>query len=61
MKQRYLVIDVALCHDCNNCFIACKDEHVMNNWPPYTEPSPGTDTAGTKFRENNAASTREST
>jgi len=40
MKQRYLVIDVALCHDCNNCFIACKDEHVMNNWPPYTEAQP---------------------
>ena len=36
-KQKYLVIDVALCHDCNNCFIACKDEFYMNSWLPYTD------------------------
>ena len=36
-KQNYLVIDVNLCHDCNDCFIACKDEFVMNSWLPYTE------------------------
>jgi len=40
MKQWYLVIDVALCHDCNNCFMACKDEHVGNDWPGYTAPQP---------------------
>lgn len=40
MKQRYLVIDLTLCHDCNNCFIACKDEHVDNDWMPYSEPQP---------------------
>ncbi|MCL2493489.1 MAG: oxidoreductase [Clostridiales bacterium] len=39
-KQNYLVIDVALCHDCNNCFVACKDEFVMNNWMPYTDEQP---------------------
>ena len=39
-KQRYMVFDVALCHDCNNCFIACKDEHCMNDWPPYTDAQP---------------------
>jgi len=39
-KQCYLVIDVALCHDCNNCFIACKDEFVMNPWLPYTDEQP---------------------
>ena len=39
-KQRYLVIDIALCHDCNNCFIACKDEHVMNEWLPYSKAQP---------------------
>ena len=39
-KQKYLVIDVALCHDCNNCFIACKDEFVMNNWLPYSDEQP---------------------
>lgn len=39
-KQKYIVIDVAWCHDCNNCFMACKDEHVGNNWAPYTEEQP---------------------
>ncbi|MDR2295633.1 MAG: (4Fe-4S)-binding protein [Clostridiales Family XIII bacterium] len=40
MKQNYIVMDVALCHDCNNCFIACKDEHVDNDWAPYTKAMP---------------------
>ena len=40
VKQRYMVIDVGLCHDCNNCFIACKDEFVMNDWPPYSKAQP---------------------
>jgi Fe-S-cluster-containing dehydrogenase component len=35
-----MVIDVSLCHDCNNCFIACKDEHVDNDWLPYTGKQP---------------------
>ena len=39
-KQRYMVIDVGLCHDCNNCFIACKDEFVMNDWLPYSKAQP---------------------
>ena len=40
MKRNYIVCDVSLCHDCNNCFIACKDEHVDNDWAPYTGPQP---------------------
>ncbi len=40
MKQWYKVIDVAKCHDCNNCFMACKDEFVGNDWPPYTLAQP---------------------
>lgn len=40
MKQKYLVIDLKYCHDCNNCFIACKDEHVSNDWLPYTYEQP---------------------
>jgi len=40
MKQWYLVKDIALCHDCNNCFMACKDEHVDNEWPGYTAAQP---------------------
>jgi len=40
MKQWYKVIDVALCHDCNNCFMADKDEFVGNDWPGYTFAQP---------------------
>jgi Fe-S-cluster-containing dehydrogenase component len=40
MKHHYMVIDVAICHDCNNCFIACKDEHYMNNWLPWAVSQP---------------------
>lgn len=38
MAKWYFIIDVAKCWDCNNCLIACKDEHVDNDWPGYTEP-----------------------
>jgi len=40
MKQWYKVIDVALCHDCNNCFMADKDGFVGNDWPGYTAAQP---------------------
>ncbi len=33
MRRWNLIIDVARCEDCNNCFLACKDEHVGNDWP----------------------------
>jgi Fe-S-cluster-containing dehydrogenase component len=35
-----MIIDAGKCIDCNNCFIACKDEHVGNEWPGYTKPQP---------------------
>ena len=40
MKQWYFIIDVGKCWDCNNCFIACKDEHEGNDWPGYTLAQP---------------------
>lgn len=40
MKKWSLVIDVAKCHDCNNCFLACKDEYFDNNYPPYSVGQP---------------------
>lgn len=40
MAGWHLVIDVDLCEDCNNCFLACKDEHVDNDWPGYAAPQP---------------------
>lgn len=40
MKQCYLIIDIARCEDCNNCSLACKDEHVDNEWPGYSASQP---------------------
>jgi Fe-S-cluster-containing dehydrogenase component len=40
MKKWNMIIDVARCEDCNNCFLACKDEHVDNDFPPYTLSQP---------------------
>jgi len=40
MTKWHLIIDVEKCEDCNNCFLACKDEHVDNDWPGYTSPQP---------------------
>ena len=40
MKKWSMIIDVAKCHDCNNCFLACKDEFVGNDFPPYSVAQP---------------------
>ena len=40
MKQYYIICDVSLCHDCNDCLMACMDEHVDNEWLPYSGPQP---------------------
>jgi Fe-S-cluster-containing dehydrogenase component len=37
-----MVIDVARCHDCNDCFLADKDEFVGNDFPPYSVAQPWT-------------------
>ena len=40
MKKWNMIIDVAKCHDCNNCFLACKDEFYENSFPPYSVEQP---------------------
>jgi Fe-S-cluster-containing dehydrogenase component len=40
LKQWAFIIDVEKCEDCNNCFLACKDEHVGNEWKEYTHSQP---------------------
>lgn len=40
MAKWNFIIDVEKCEDCNNCFLACKDEHVGNDWPGYTAAQP---------------------
>lgn len=36
------LIDLSLCNGCYNCQLACKDEHVDNDWSPYAKPQPET-------------------
>lgn len=35
-----LVINVDKCIACYSCVVACKDEHVDNDWSPYSKPQP---------------------
>ncbi len=40
MSKWNLIIDVAECHNCHNCFLACKDEYVGNDIKGYSAPQP---------------------
>jgi len=40
--MKALVIDISKCNGCYNCQIACKDEHVGNDWTPIAKPQPDT-------------------
>ena len=40
MEKWNLIIDVAKCEGCNNCFLSCKDEHVDNDFLPYSVAQP---------------------
>jgi Fe-S-cluster-containing dehydrogenase component len=40
--MKVFVIDVGTCNGCYSCQIACKDEHVGNDWTPYAKPQPDT-------------------
>jgi len=42
MTRYGMVISVEACIGCYNCVIACKDEHVGNEWLPYTAAQPDT-------------------
>jgi len=37
---KVMVIDVAECTGCYLCQLACKDEHVGNDWAPYAKAQP---------------------
>ena len=39
---KVLVIDLSICNGCHNCQVACKDEHVANDWSPIAKPQPDT-------------------
>ena len=38
--MKAFVIDISICNGCYCCQIACKDEHVGNDWTPMPNPSP---------------------
>jgi len=38
--MKAILIDITKCTGCYNCQIACKDEHVDNDWLPYARPQP---------------------
>jgi len=40
MKKWNLIIDVDRCMDCNNCFLADKDEFTGNDFPPHSAAQP---------------------
>ena len=40
--MKAFVIDLSICNGCYCCQIACKDEHVANDWTPYAKPQPDT-------------------
>jgi Fe-S-cluster-containing dehydrogenase component len=40
MKKAHMIIDIARCQDCNNCFISCKDEHWENDHMPIAKAQP---------------------
>lgn len=40
--MKVFVIDMAKCNGCYGCQLACKDEHVNNDWMPYAKPQPDT-------------------
>lgn len=40
MTQWNMIIDVGKCGDCNNCFLACKDEYLDNDFPPHSAAQP---------------------
>jgi tetrathionate reductase subunit B len=42
MGAKVFVIDTARCNGCHCCQVACKDEHVANDWTPIARPQPET-------------------
>ena len=40
--MKVFVFDAQKCNGCYNCQVACKDEHVGNEWLPYAKPQPNT-------------------
>ena len=42
MTRKIFVVDVKKCNGCHACQVACKDEHVGNDWTPIAKAQPET-------------------
>ena len=42
MSKKLFIIDIDKCNGCHVCQVACKDEHVGNDWTPIAKPQPDT-------------------
>lgn len=53
MKKWNLIVDVAECHNCHNCFLSCKDEYIGNDIKGYSAAQPlhGHNWIDIKFKE----------
>jgi tetrathionate reductase subunit B len=49
--MKAFVIDIFKCNGCYSCQMACKDEHVGNDWTPYAKPQPDTGQFWLKMKE----------
>jgi Fe-S-cluster-containing dehydrogenase component len=49
--MKTFIIDTTICNGCYNCQISCKDEHVGNDWAPYSKPQPDTGQFWGKMKE----------
>ena len=49
--MKVFVVDTSMCNGCYTCQIACKDEHVGNDWSPYAKPQPDTGQFWMKMNE----------
>lgn len=54
--MKVFIIDIAKCNGCYCCQIACKDEHVENDWTPYAKPQPETGHFWMKMQEKTLGS-----
>jgi tetrathionate reductase subunit B len=51
LEKKVFIIDVSICNGCYCCQIACKDEHVGNDWLPYARSQPDTGQFWMKLNE----------
>lgn len=50
--MKAFIVDLSVCNGCYCCQIACKDEHVANDWTPYAKPQPDTGQFWIKMQED---------